>query len=156
MTLNLFSWVQVALSPGPRNPADFWLSDKIDLLVTKHDIPGFGVPSLGLQGMVEQFGGELGVLRYPMHRKPSPFTSTDEAKSGKSIFAGILETFEVARYHSLHGISYEMPSCLKGTARTENSIVKQGYQTPEFTTFCCSSIPSRINFDDPFHMAWKY
>ena len=33
-------------------------------------IPVFGV-CLGLQGIVEAFGGELGVLDYPMHGKPS-------------------------------------------------------------------------------------
>ena len=36
----------------------------------KLEIPVFGV-CLGLQGMVEAFGGELGVLDYPMHGKPS-------------------------------------------------------------------------------------
>jgi anthranilate synthase len=88
----------------------------------KHDIPGFGV-CLGLQGMVEYFGGELGVLGYPMHGKPSPVTLTNEAKSDNSIFKGLPDTFEVARYHSLHGISDKMPSCLKVTARTEDDIV---------------------------------
>ncbi len=34
-------------------------------------IPIFGV-CLGLQGIVEHFGGELGVLDYPMHGKASP------------------------------------------------------------------------------------
>jgi anthranilate synthase len=33
-------------------------------------VPVFGV-CLGLQGIVEAFGGELGVLDYPMHGKPS-------------------------------------------------------------------------------------
>ena len=33
-------------------------------------IPLFGV-CLGLQGIVEHFGGELAVLDYPMHGKPS-------------------------------------------------------------------------------------
>lgn len=60
------------LSPGPGNPSDFGLSTTIELLV-KHRIPAFGV-CLGLQGMVEHFGGTLGVLSYPMHGKPSPIT----------------------------------------------------------------------------------
>lgn len=111
----------VVLSPGPGNPSDFGLSNEIDVLI-KHDIPGFGV-CLGLQGMVEHFGGELGVLSYPMHGKPSPVTLTNEAKSDNSIFKGLPDTFEVARYHSLHGIRDKMPSCLKVTARTEDDIV---------------------------------
>lgn len=65
----------VVLSPGPGNPTDFELSKTIALL-EKNEIPGFGV-CLGLQGMVEHFGGELGVLSYPMHGKPSPVTLTE-------------------------------------------------------------------------------
>lgn len=41
------------------------LSQMIDLKV-----PAFGV-CLGLQGIVEEFGGELAVLEYPMHGKVS-------------------------------------------------------------------------------------
>lgn len=69
----------VVLSPGPGNPTDFELSKTISLL-EKNQIPGFGV-CLGLQGMVEHFGGELGVLGYPMHGKPSPVTITEQGKS---------------------------------------------------------------------------
>ena len=69
----------VVLSPGPGNPTDFELSKTISLL-EKNKIPGFGV-CLGLQGMVEHFGGELGVLGYPMHGKPSPVTLTEPGKS---------------------------------------------------------------------------
>ena len=38
---------------------------------SKRNIPVFGV-CLGLQGIVEYFGGALGVLDVPMHGKPSP------------------------------------------------------------------------------------
>jgi anthranilate synthase len=68
--------VQVVLSPGPGNPSDFALSTSIEFLI-KHKIPGFGV-CLGLQGMVEHFGGTLGILDYPMHGKPSEVTLTGE------------------------------------------------------------------------------
>ena len=36
----------------------------------RRGVPVFGV-CLGLQGVVEAFGGALGVLDYPMHGKPS-------------------------------------------------------------------------------------
>lgn len=111
----------VVLSPGPGNPSDFGLSTSINTLI-KYDIPCFGV-CLGLQGMVEHFGGELGVLSYPMHGKPSPVTLTSEGMKDKSIFSGIPETFEVARYHSLHGIKDKIPDCLEITALTEDNIV---------------------------------
>jgi anthranilate synthase len=71
----------VVLSPGPGNPSDFGLSTTIDFL-TKNKIPGFGV-CLGLQGMVEHFGGTLGVLGYPMHGKPSMVTLTTAGKDEK-------------------------------------------------------------------------
>jgi anthranilate synthase len=70
---------KVVLSPGPGNPSDFRLSDTISVLI-KHNIPAFGV-CLGLQGMVEHFGGTLGVLGYPMHGKPSRIHLTPEGKS---------------------------------------------------------------------------
>lgn len=111
----------VVLSPGPGNPSDFGLSKSIELL-EKHNIPGFGV-CLGLQGMVEHFGGELGVLDYPMHGKPSPVMLTNEGQNEESIFAGLPNSFEVARYHSLHGIKSKLPDCLDVTALTEDDIV---------------------------------
>jgi len=111
----------VILSPGPGNPSDFGLSKSIELLI-KYNIPGFGV-CLGLQGMVEHFGGELGILGYPMHGKPSPVTLTSDGMKEESIFSGIPETFEVARYHSLYGIKDKIPDCLDITALTEDGIV---------------------------------
>ena len=111
----------VVLSPGPGNPSDFGLSTTIDFLM-KHRIPAFGV-CLGLQGMVEHFGGVLGVLGYPLHGKPSQVTLTPEGKKDRSIFAGLPDTFEVARYHSLHGIKERLPSCLEVTAMSEDGIV---------------------------------
>lgn len=68
----------VVLSPGPGSPTDFELSKTLSLL-EENRIPGFGV-CLGLQGMVEHFGGELGVLGYPMHGKPSPITLTESGQ----------------------------------------------------------------------------
>jgi len=111
----------VVLSPGPGNPSDFGLSASIDVL-TKHKIPGFGV-CLGLQGMVEHFGGVLGILDYPMHGKPSPISLTNEGQSDHSIFTGVPSTFEVARYHSLYGKKNSLPECLSVTALTEDGIV---------------------------------
>jgi anthranilate synthase len=72
LSRHAITFVQVVLSPGPGNPSDFGLSITIEFLI-KHRIPAFGV-CLGLQGMVEHFGGTLGILSYPMHGKPSPVT----------------------------------------------------------------------------------
>ena len=40
-----------------------------------------------------------------------------------SIFKGLPDAFEVARYHSLHGIRERLPSCLEVTALTSDGIV---------------------------------
>lgn len=111
----------IVLSPGPGTPSDFALSTSLEFM-EKHKIPGFGV-CLGLQGMVEHFGGVLGVLSYPMHGKPSPVSLTMRGKDETSIFNGIPDTFEVARYHSLHGIKDSLPDYLEITAMTEDGIV---------------------------------
>ena len=52
--------------------SDFGLSKTIEIGL-RRKIPMMGV-CLGLQGLVEYYGGELGVLPYPMHGKPSHVT----------------------------------------------------------------------------------
>ena len=59
----------ILISPGPGRPSDFGVPDLVKF-AAQAGIPVFGV-CLGLQGIVEAFGGELGVLDYPMHGKPS-------------------------------------------------------------------------------------
>ena len=52
---------------------------------------------LGLQGMVEAFGGKLEVLDYPMHGKGSQVNHR-----GTGVFRGLPSPFRVGRYHSLY------------------------------------------------------
>ena len=137
----------VVLSPGPGNPSDFGLSDSISLL-TKYRIPGFGV-CLGLQGMVEHFGGVLGVLSYPMHGKPSPVSLTSAGKAENSIFKDLPDTFEVARYHSLHGLKDRMPDCLEVTALSDDGIV-MGIQHKELPFAAVQFHPESI-LTSPVH-----
>ena len=68
----------ILVSPGPGRPLDFGVPE---LVATRRRraIPVFGV-CLGLQGMVEAFGGELGVLDYPMHGKPSRDSSSQSRR----------------------------------------------------------------------------
>mmetsp|Transcript_7428 Transcript_7428/g.10628 ORF Transcript_7428/g.10628 Transcript_7428/m.10628 type:complete len:290 (-) Transcript_7428:68-937(-) len=137
----------VVLSPGPGNPSDFELSKTINFLI-ENEIPGFGV-CLGLQGMVEHFGGTLGVLEYPMHGKPSPVHLTTEGEKERSLFNGIPNRFEVARYHSLHGIKDKMPSCLDITALTDDDIV-MGIQHKVLPFAAVQFHPESI-LTSPFH-----
>ena len=81
-------------------------------------IPVFGV-CLGLQGIVEAFGGELGVLDYPMHGKPSLVRNR-----GVGVFEGLPEEFQVGRYHSLFAIREKLPG-VPGSdgARREDGVI---------------------------------
>lgn len=99
----------VVLSPGPGNPKHFGMSPHIARLVEMR-IPMFGV-CLGLQGIVEHFGGELGQLPYPMHGKPSSITLCSDASAAGRVTAGLPESFTVARYHSLYA-RRPLPECL--------------------------------------------
>ena len=107
----------VLLSPGPGTPEDFNLSQTI-AEVLKKGTPLFGV-CLGLQGIVEYFGGELGVLDYPMHGK----ASTINVLRNTGIFAGFDKTFVAGRYHSLYAKTKLVPDVLEVTAMSEDNVV---------------------------------
>jgi anthranilate synthase len=102
----------ILISPGPGRPADFGVPDLVKTAV-RLGVPVFGV-CLGLQGIVEAFGGELGVLDYPMHGKPSTVRNR-----GVGVFAGLPKEFQVGRYHSLFARRETFPACLEITAETQ-------------------------------------
>jgi anthranilate synthase len=106
----------VVLSPGPGRPADFAIGETLDLLIEKQ-LPVFGV-CLGLQGIVEYFGGSLGVLDVPMHGKPSVV----QALPGR-LLRGLPERFTVGRYHSLFAERGSFPAVLSATAETEDGVI---------------------------------
>lgn len=102
------------LSPGPSTPGDFKMQATIELAQQK-GIAIFGV-CLGLQGIVEYFGGELAELGYPMHGKQSLITH-----EGSDMFNGINRQFTAGRYHSL--VAKNIPDCLMVTASSEDNSV---------------------------------
>lgn len=107
----------VVLSPGPGKPSDFNLSQTIAAVVSL-GIPLFGV-CLGLQGIVEHFGGFLDVLKYPMHGKPSIIKVVDNPE----LFSGLGESFKAGRYHSLYARLNAMPKELRVTAMSDDGVV---------------------------------
>lgn len=107
----------VVLSPGPGEPSDFFLHATIDAILEKK-IPLFGV-CLGLQGIVEYFGGTLSTLEYPMHGKASSIQILDNP----GLFDGLDTNFTAGRYHSLHANPNFMPEVLKVTALSEDGII---------------------------------
>lgn len=106
----------ILISPGPGRPSDFGVPDLVRY-AARTGVPVFGV-CLGLQGIVEAFGGELGVLDYPMHGKPSVITHHDTG-----VFAGLPKRFKIGRYHSLFAIREKFPPVLEVTAETEDGVI---------------------------------
>lgn len=106
----------VLLSPGPGRPDDFKMRETLDL-VLKRGIPAFGV-CLGLQGIVEYFGGALDVLDTPMHGKPSVIRA-----SGNRLFGGLPAEFTVGRYHSLYARKSALPADLSVAAETADGVI---------------------------------
>jgi anthranilate synthase len=106
----------ILISPGPGRPADFGVPELVKH-AAQAGTPVFGV-CLGLQGIVEAFGGELGVLPYPMHGKPSAVRHR-----GIGVFEGLPENFEVGRYHSLYAIPERLPACLEVTAESDDGVI---------------------------------
>jgi hypothetical protein len=89
------------------------MRETLDLLVQRR-IPTFGV-CLGLQGIVEYFGGALGVLGVPMHGKPSAVRVLPSR-----LLRGLPRRFTVGRYHSLYALRERLPAVLSVAAETED------------------------------------
>ncbi|MFZ3234259.1 MAG: anthranilate synthase component I [Stellaceae bacterium] len=106
----------VVLSPGPGRPADFALDETLGLAI-RRSLPVFGV-CLGLQGIVEHFGGALDVLGTPCHGKPSAVHVL-----GGRLLCGLPAEFTVGRYHSLHARRAALPPSLTVTAETVDGVV---------------------------------
>jgi anthranilate synthase len=106
----------VVLSPGPGRPADFDMDSTIGKALAA-GLPLFGV-CLGLQGIVEHFGGTLGQLDVPMHGKPSTIRVT-----GGRLLSGLPAEFRAGRYHSLHARVEDLPDDLEISAISDDGVV---------------------------------
>jgi anthranilate synthase len=106
----------ILISPGPGRPEDFGVPQLVKH-AAQAGIPVFGV-CLGLQGVVEAFGGELGVLPYPVHGKASTIRHR-----GAGVFEGLPDEIEVGRYHSLYAIPERLPACLEVTAESSDGVI---------------------------------
>jgi anthranilate synthase, alpha proteobacterial clade len=107
----------VVLSPGPGSPKDFDCAATI-AAARARNLPIFGV-CLGLQALVESFGGCLGQLDVPMHGKPSRI----RVESGGVVFSGLPAEVTVGRYHSIFAERASLPGELRVTAETEDGVV---------------------------------
>jgi anthranilate synthase len=108
----------VVLSPGPGKPSNFGITATIQACV-KRQIPIFGV-CLGLQSIVEAYGGELGILDYPQHGKAARIHVTAPESI---LFQGLPTAFNAGRYHSLYAIPDYLPTQLQVTAVAEDGTI---------------------------------
>jgi anthranilate synthase len=108
----------VVLSPGPGTPDRFRLKETIALALSQNRSL-FGV-CLGLQGLVEYFGGDLDRLGTPAHGVDSALTLT---APDHPLFAGLTGPIRVGRYHSLHAHRSTFPEDLEVLAETEDGVI---------------------------------
>lgn len=106
----------LVLSPGPGRPSDFGVSDTIGMALAQ-SIPIFGV-CLGLQSVVEYYGGRLDTLHYPLHGKPMAIKT-----SGGRLFSGLPTHFTAGLYHSLYADKKTFPKELQVTAESSDGII---------------------------------
>lgn len=103
-------------SPGPKLPKDFGMPELVNK-ITKLGIPQFGV-CLGLQGMVEAFGGSLRKIDTPHQGKKWTITHNDQ-----NIFSDLPSPCSVGAYHSWVANESDFPECLDVTARNEQDMI---------------------------------
>ena len=107
----------IVLSPGPGTPSDFDCTSTIRL-AEANGLPVFGV-CLGLQALVEAYGGALRQLDTPMHGKPSEINADRSAP----LFAGIDGPIVVGRYHSLVADRERLPAALRPIAQSTDGAI---------------------------------
>ena len=108
---------RIILSPGPGRPEDAGITLRAAGDLGK-DIPLLGV-CLGHQAICAAFGATVTYAKALMHGKQSVVTQ----EGNSPLFAGLPESFPVARYHSLAAAPETMPDCLQVTARTADGEV---------------------------------
>ena len=132
----------LVLSPGPGAPADFGIANTIQAALDL-EIPIFGV-CLGLQAVVEFFGGGLAQLEIPMHGKPSSITV-----DGGRLFDGLPNEFRAGRYHSLYAREDSLPDSLEVVARSLDDGVVMAVEHKTLPVCAVQFHPESImSFDD--------
>lgn len=102
----------IVISPGPGTPLDAGVSNE---LISRFGgrIPILGV-CLGHQCIGHVYGGRIVRAPVPMHGK-----SSSVYHDGRTVFLGLPNPFNAARYHSLMISPDSVPDCLEVSARTD-------------------------------------
>ncbi len=107
----------IIISPGPGRPEDAGVCIELirEMSRTQGRTPLLGV-CLGHQSICAAFGAAIGYAKELMHGK----TSSCRIDTQSSLFAGLSESEQVGRYHSLAAVEETLPECLRVTARTDD------------------------------------
>ncbi len=103
----------IFLSPGPGHPSKAGICIEV-IQKLGATYPIFGV-CLGHQAICEAYGGRVSYASKLMHGK----TSLANVDTESTIFKGMDQELQVARYHSLAAVNDKMPECLKVIAQTK-------------------------------------
>ena len=110
---------RVVISPGPGRPEQAGVTlDAIKEFGPR--MPLLGV-CLGHQAIGLAFGGEVVRAPQPIHGKTSAVEH-----AGTGVFAGLPQTFQAGRYHSLVVAERSLPADLEITARTKDDGIVMG------------------------------
>jgi len=110
----------IVFSPGPSLPKN--AGNMMKIINQYHQrYPMLGV-CLGMEAMVECFGGTLRLVDPPVHGEASPITH-----DGKTLFKDLPQGFMAGRYHSLVGDC--IPDCFEISARTQDLVMGIRHKT---------------------------
>ncbi|MBV6896214.1 anthranilate synthase component II [Xanthomonas euvesicatoria] len=104
---------RIVISPGPCTPNEAGISLQL-IEQLGQTTPILGV-CLGHQSIGQVYGGDVIRAGNIMHGKTSPIRH-----QGKGVFAGLPDSYEATRYHSLVVDKTTLPDVLEVTAWTEN------------------------------------
>lgn len=107
----------IILSPGPGRPDQAGICEAV-VRELGETIPILGV-CLGHQAICEAYGGKIIHAKKLMHGK----TSIAQLDNSGTLFAGMEEKIQVARYHSLEADPDTLPKQLKITALADGEIM---------------------------------
>ena len=103
----------IVLSPGPCTPNEAGICVEL-VQRAPHDLPILGV-CLGHQSIGQAEGGKIITAQEIRHGKISPVTH-----KGGPLYAGLPETFDVVRYHSLSIRASDLPETLIADSFTDD------------------------------------
>jgi anthranilate synthase component 2 len=107
----------IVLSPGPGLPDEAGQLMRIIPIAAAHQIPMLGV-CLGMQAIVQHFGGTLVNMERVLHGQTSQLTSVTATR----LLEGIQAPLTVWHYHSWILEESNFPTNLELTARNENGL----------------------------------